>query len=183
LRGDTGAKSEVFVLGETGTSVEDYESRIKSILRHFVLRPRLSKSEKVEKINSEISRVLKNAGIFGHQGDPLNDGRVVPKFVVSAEKDIVADFAYQSTTLKIVTTLELRGARTAHGKACEKGATLYFAKEKFGSSMRPFGVFAANPSDIEEHRSEIEILRSFSDGNVFNWANAQDRQKFQTSLY
>jgi hypothetical protein len=146
-------------------------------------RARLSRTEKVEKINSEISRVLKTAGIFGHQGDPLNDGRVVPKFVISAEKDIVADFAYQSTTLKIVTTLELRGARAAHGKACEKGATLYFAKEKFGEDMRPFGVFAANPSDLDEHRSEIEILRSFSDGNVFNWANARDRQKFQSSLY
>jgi hypothetical protein len=179
--------SEVFVLGSTGTFVastpDEYESRIQSILAHLVNKPRLSRRERQEKINSEIAKVLKNAGVFGRQGDSIDGGRVVPKFVVSEEKSVIADFAYKTAKLKIVSTLDLRSARAAHGKACEKGATLYFAKEKFGDSVRPFGVYAATAEDAEMHRSEIEVLRSFAEGNVFNWTSAQDRQKFTTSFY
>ncbi|MGO4837581.1 hypothetical protein AB4144_35580, partial [Rhizobiaceae sp. 2RAB30] len=86
--------------------------------------------------------------------------------------------------LKVVSTLELRGlTASAHAKACEKGATLYFAKEQFGKKVKPFGVYAVNPSEAEQHRGEIEILTSFADGNAFNWMDANDRMKFRAALY
>lgn len=179
--------SEVFTIGRPGSFLalnnSEYEDRVKSILEYFVLRPVLSKKEKTEKINSEIARALKSAGVYGQPGQSIDEGRVIPKFVVSDEKDIVADFAYRTSRLKIVSTLDLRTAKSLHGKACEKGATLYFAKEKFGPEMQPFGVYAVEPKDKSAKRSEIEILRSFADGNVFNWSDAQDRRRFNTALY
>lgn len=183
-----GFRSETFVLGKLGSLVasnpQEYEIAVKKILFLFVDKPSLSKKEKQQRINSEISAMLRKVGVLGHRGDSIEDGKVIANFVVSEEKDIVADFAYKPNGLKVVSTLELRGITSAaHGKACEKGATLYFAKDRYKSDVKVFGVYAASPAETETHRSEIEILRSFADGNAFNWMNPQDRQKFQSSLY
>jgi len=179
--------SEVFILGEPGvfvaSSQDEYESRVRSILNHFVFRPKLSRKEKTEKINSEIARALKNVGVLARPDENINDGKIISRFVVSEEKDIIADFAYKTNVLKVVSTLDLRVARPAHSRACEKGATLYFAKQKFGDGISTFGVYAANSTDIEVHKSEIEILRGFAGGDIFNWSDARDRQRFTSALY
>jgi hypothetical protein len=179
--------SEVFALGDVRTlraNESDYEDRIKSILSTLVDRPVLSRKEKQERINTEIAKVLKRAGVLGEKGDAIETQRVIPKFVVSEEKDIVADFAYAgSERLKIVSTLDLRGERGAHGKACEKGATLYFAEERYGDRTLTMGVYAASPPERETHKGEIEILNSFAHGNTFNWMDAAERQRFQHALY
>tara|TARA_R110002074_G_scaffold2631_8_gene15048 strand:- start:1878 stop:2621 length:744 start_codon:yes stop_codon:yes gene_type:complete len=181
-------RSEIFMIGKLGELVaetpEQYEAAIKKILGFFVDKPTLSRKEKQQKINSEISAMLKDVGVLAHKGQTIDDGKVIPRFVISEEKDIVADFAYKPNGLKVVSTLELRGAITAaHSRACEKGATLFFAKEKFGAEVKSFGVYAANPLELETHRGEIEILRSFADGNAFNWMDASDRQRFRAALY
>jgi hypothetical protein len=188
LSEELGAMSQVFALARAGTlraAVGNYEERLKNLLDHLVVRPVLTRGEKQEKINSEISKVLKKAGVLGRKGDTFDDYKVMSRFVVSAEKEIVADFAYKGASkIKVVSTLDLRGAKSAHGKACEKGATLYFAKEQFGDKVTtPFGLFAASPVECEMHSGEIEILKSFADGNAFNWANARDRQRFQHAFY
>ena len=181
-------QSEVFVLGKPGDirarSPEEYETAIRRILATFVDKPQLTRKEKQHKINTEISQMLRQVGVLGERGQGLEDGKVVPKFVVSADKEIVADFAYKPNGLKVVSTLELRGVSTsAHAKACEKGATLYFAKQQFGKEVKPFGVYAVTPDQLNIHKGEIEILTSFADGNVFNWMDPKDRQKFKAALY
>jgi hypothetical protein len=182
------AQSEVFLLGKAGDvrarTGEEFDVAIRKILSLFVEKPTLSRTEKQQKINTEISAMLRQVGVLGERGQTLDDGKVIPKFVVSEEKEIVADFAYRPNGLKVVSTLDLRGAITGtHAKACEKGATLYFAKQRFGDDVRPFGVYAASRSEIDIHKGEIEILSSFADGNVFNWTDPKDRQKFKTALY
>jgi hypothetical protein len=179
--------SEVFTFGTRGilrVGAHDYEERVASILKFLVDRPVLSRRQKQERINTEISRVLKKAGVLSERGETIEDHKVVSRFVVSAEKAVVADFAYKATSaLKVVSTLDLRGANSAHAKACEKGATLYFAKEQFGSNTMPFGIYAIAPAAAAEHRGEIEILGSFAEGNTFNWLDAADRRRFQHSFY
>jgi len=76
----------------------------------------------------------------------------------------------------------MRYAKALHAKACEKGATLYFAQEAFGNECNPIGVYAVNPLEMDAHRSEIEIMRSFARGNAFNWLEASERGKFLTAL-
>ncbi|MEX0404060.1 hypothetical protein ABGN05_00110 [Aquibium sp. LZ166] len=181
-------QSEVFVLGKPGEirarSPEEYETAVRRILSTFVDKPQLSRREKQQKINTEISQMLRQVGVLGERGQRLDEGKVVPKFVISEEKEIVADFAYRPNGLKVVSTLELRGVSTgAHAKACEKGATLYFAKQKFGAEVKPFGVYAVTPDQRDIHKGEIEILTSFADGNAFNWMDPKDRQKFKAALY
>jgi hypothetical protein len=180
--------SEVFLFSPTGTFVSEtndqYEDRIKGILNHFVSKPALSRKEKQQKINAEISKLLKSRGMFSRDTDDINNHKVISKFIVSQEKDIVADFAYKNGSLRVVSTLDLRSATTAHSRACEKGATLYFAKERFGhDAVSPMGVYAANPLEIDSHKGEIEILKSFADGNIFNWSDAQERMNFIQALY
>lgn len=180
--------SEVFRLGKPGELVantdDEYEIAIKKILNFFVTKPSLSGREKQQKINSEISSMLRKGGLLGDKNSRIEDGKVVTKFVISEEKEIVADFAYKPNGLKVVSTLDLRGLRSAaHSKACEKGATLYFAREQFGKSVKSLGVYAADPVEVEVHRSEIEILSSFAEGNAYNWLVPKDRQKFQHELY
>ncbi|WP_438754114.1 hypothetical protein [Pararhizobium sp. O133] len=181
-------QSEVFVLGKPGDirarTSEEYDAAIRKILSVFVDKPALSRKEKQQKINTEISTMLRQVGVLGERGQTLEDGKVIPKFVVSEEKEIVADFAYKTNGLKVVSTLELRGITTnAHGKACEKGATLYFAKQRFGEQVKPLGVYAVSPEEASVHKGEIEILTSFAEGNVFNWSDPKDRQKFKAALY
>lgn len=181
-------QSEVFILGRPGAirahSVEEYESAVKRILATFVDKPMLSRAERQQRINTEITAMLRQVGVLAQRGQRLEDGKVIPKFLVSEEKDIVADFAYKTDRLKVVSTLELRGISTSmHAKACEKGATLYFAKQRFGGDVRPLGVYAATPEEFEAHKGEIEILKSFADGNAFNWMDAKDRQSFKAALY
>lgn len=186
--GPPGLRNEVFSLSKPGELVADtdeqYEAEVRRVLFHFVDRPVLSRKEKQKKINSEISSMLKQGGLLASRSDTIDDGKVVANFVVSEDKAMVADFAYKPNGLKIVSTLELRGLTTAaHGKACEKGATLFFAKERFGDTVRTFGVYAASESEVATHRSEIEILTGFADGNSFNWMVPSDRQKFRHALY
>jgi hypothetical protein len=178
----------VFGLGKVGQFLaetpEQYEAAIKKILTYFVDKPSLSRAEKQLKINSEISKVLKLKGVLGSAGQSIDDGMVISKFVISEEKDMVADFAYKSRGLKIVSTLDLRGVNSAHSRACVKGVVLHFAKRAFANeNVTPFSVYAASPSEAETHRGEIEIMRDFADGNVFNWMDAQDRRRFQAALY
>jgi len=180
--------SEVFFLGRPGEiqarSPEEYERAVQKILATFVEKPRLTRKEKQLKINTEISQMLRRVGVLGERGQGLDAGKVVPKFVVSEEKEIVADFAYKPNGLKVVSTLELRGLSTsAHAKACEKGATLYFAKQRFGKDVRTLGVYAATRDQLDIHKGEIEILTSFADGHAFNWMDPVDRQKFKAALY
>lgn len=180
--------SEVFQLGRPGDLVantdEEYEIAVKKILNFFVDKPALSRREKQQKINSEISVMLKRGGLLGDKNNKIEDGKVIPGFVISEEKDVIADFAYKPNGLKVVSTLELRGLKNAaHGKACEKGATLYFARERFKDGVKTLGVYAADPIEAETHRSEIEVLGGFAEGNIYNWLIPTDRQKFQHALY
>ncbi|WP_430439142.1 hypothetical protein [Shinella sp.] len=181
-------QSEVFILGKPGDirarTDEEYEAAVKRILSTFVDKPSLSRREKQQKINTEIAAMLRQVGVLGERGQGLDDGKVVPKFVVSEEKEIVADFAYKANGLKVVSTLEFRGlSSNAHAKACEKGATFYFAKQRFGPEVKPLGVYAALSEQIEMHKGEIEILTSFADGNSYNWLDLKDRQRFKAALY
>jgi len=180
--------SQVFSLGRVGTlvaSVDDYEKRVRSILTMLVDKPTLTRREKTEKINSEIAKMLKGAGLLAGRGQTIDDNRVVSRFVVDEEKKIIADFAYRTTQMtKIVSTLDLRSVSSAHLKACEKGATLYFAKNRFGRQYTaPFGIYAASPIEAEEHKGEIDILSDFADGKIFNWQVAQERQHFRHEFY
>lgn len=182
------AYSDVFSMSRTGSlsfdGVMDYEAQVQSILDHYVTRPTLTRSQRQQKINSEITRMLKKAGVLGGRGATIEDHVVIPKFVISQEKDLVADFAYKNGALKVVATLDLRTAKSAHSKACEKGATLYFAKEKFGKKrVKPLAVFAVHPNEKHARRGEIDILTSFADGNAFNWLDANDLRKFKAALY
>ncbi|MGO8243468.1 hypothetical protein [Rhizobium johnstonii] len=181
-------QSEVFVLGRPGEiharSREEYEKAVRKILSTFVEKPSLSRKEKQQKINTEISAMLRQVGVLGERGQGLDEGKVIPKFVVSKDKEIVADFAYKPNGLKVVSTLELRGMPSgAHSKACEKGATLYFAKQRFGSDVKPLGVYAVTSEQLVMFKGEIEILTSFAEGNSFNWLDPTDRQKFKAALY
>ena len=180
--------SQIFEASEVGTltvhSDAEDQDRVNSILQHLVKKPSLTKADKQQKINSEISKMLKRAEVLATKGQTIDDHKVVKRFIISPDKEIVADFAYKGKKLKIVSTLDMRGYKSSHSKACEKGATLYFAKETFGkNNVTPLGVFAVNPLEEKQHSSEIEILRSFADGNAFNWLNATERQKFASALY
>jgi hypothetical protein len=115
--------------------------------------------------------------------ETIDSHKVVQRYVISQEKDIVADFAYKNGSMKVVSTLDLRSTKSAHSRACEKGATLFFAKQEYGSQTRPFGVYAVSPEEEATRRSEIEILSGFADGNVFNWLSIEDRQRFSAAFY
>lgn len=186
LRESLGASSEIFSLSEMGSIAgrpEEYEDGIKAILGRYVDRPKLSRRERQQRINYEIARTLRNAGILSLKGQTIEDHKVVRQFVISNEKKLVADFAYKNGSMKVVSTLDLRIDRAAHAQACEKGAILYFAKEKFGSTLRPFAVYAARPDEAEARKPEIEILSGFADGNAFNWLDIEDRQRFSKAFY
>jgi hypothetical protein len=187
LRERIGAVSEIFSLSQMGSLVigkpEEYEESVAAILHRYVDRPKLSRREKQQKINAEIARTLRNAGVLQAKGETIDSHKVVQRYVISQEKDIVADFAYKNGSMKVVSTLDLRSTKSAHSRACEKGATLFFAKQEYGSQTRPFGVYAVSPEEEATRRSEIEILSGFADGNVFNWLSIEDRQRFSAAFY
>lgn len=181
-------QSEIFSLSAPGDLLartpEEYESAVRKVLSLFVDKPALTRGERQQKINSEISSMIRQQGFLGEKTDTIDGGKVISHFVVSEKQDAVADFAYKTNFLKVVSTLDLRGLKiAAHGKACEKGATLYFAKKVFGNSVAPFGVYAANKSESATHRTEIDILDSFADGNIFNWNDTKDKIRFRQALY
>ena len=186
LRERIGVISEIFTLSDLGSMLADektYEQRISAILQTYVNRPQLTRRQKEQKINAEIARYFKNAGILVGKGQTIEDHKVVAKYMISEEEDIRADFAYKNGRMKVVSTLDLRTNQAAHSRACERGAVLYFAKEKFGSTTRPFGIYAVAEHQREERHSEIKILESFADGNIFNWLDIQDRQRFSAEFY
>lgn len=180
------ALTEDFCLGSPGIfSDEGSDSKIaiRRILDQYVVRPKLARGEKRSRINREISNVFSRAGILGRRGETLDNKQVIARYPISREAQVTADFAYMPDELKVVATLDLRGKAGNHGRACEKGAIFYFARKEFGEQTRPFGIFAVEPSNLERHRAEIEVLEGFADGRVFNWHDLADRQKFQMEFY
>ena len=179
--------SETFVPSDLGElhlrSESEYEERIDSILASLIMKPTLSRGEKKARINSEISKMLQAQQVLAKRGQTIDDHVVVRSFVVSQEKSLVADFAYKNGSYRIVSTLDLRTSGAAHGKACERGATLHFARESLGSETKTLAVYAVDPLEIKTRSAEIDILKGFSGGNAFNWLNASEQQKFRHLLY
>jgi hypothetical protein len=179
--------SKIFMPSDLGSAIvnttDEYEDRVNSILNTLVVRPSLTKGEKQARINSEISKMLTAQQVLATKGQTIDDHKVVRGFVVSKDKELVADFAYRNGTLRVVATLEMRGTTAAHGKACEKGATLHFAREVFGSNTSTLAVYAVSPLDIKARSAEIDILKGFSNGNAFNWLDPSEQRTFRHLLY
>lgn len=181
------ALSETFAPSEVGVMVIDseseYESRVDSILSSLIAKPSLSKRQRKAHINSEIAKTLEKQQVLARRNQTINDHVVVRSFVVDQTKDLVADFAYKNGLLKIVATLDMRTAGPSHGKACERGATLHFARELFGSATLPLAVYAVSPLELKSRSAEVDILKGFSSGNAFNWLDASEQRKFREMLY
>jgi hypothetical protein len=182
-----GFTSETFSFSEPGeiavpSDPTAYEARIQKVMEAYVIRPKLSKAEKQLRINTEISKFLKARKVLAKKGQTIDDHRVIPKFVVAPDKDLVADFAYKNGIYRFVATVDMRGSGGGHAKACERGATLHFAKANFGDNSRLIAVYAVEPFLAPSRSSEIEILKDFSGGIAFNWLDTRSRQEFEDIL-
>jgi hypothetical protein len=179
--------SDVFKVekfGEIRCESKNVQQHVEEILKTFVCRPTLSRKEKRARINTEMAKIFKAGGLLGDPDQGIDSGRVVQKFTVSEAKGAVVDFAYRTNRLKVVSTLDLRSTKiAAHARACERGSSLYFARQAYGSELQAFAVFAAPPSNIEEFQSEIEVLKDFSGGNAFNWINPEEQRAFRSLFY
>ncbi|MGO4838788.1 hypothetical protein AB4144_41725, partial [Rhizobiaceae sp. 2RAB30] len=82
IRGRQLTDSEVFSLSKPGDiradTPEAYDAAIRKALSVFVDRPTLSRREKQQKINSEISAMLKQVGVLASKGQTIDDGKVIP---------------------------------------------------------------------------------------------------------
>lgn len=89
LRDRIGAVSEIFSLSNLGALAADpdkpgeYESRVAAVLRTYVDQPRLSKGERQHRINAEIAKMLRKAGVFYRKGETIEDHKVVPRYARS----------------------------------------------------------------------------------------------------
>lgn len=179
--------SKVFIPSDTGlfviNSASEYEERVNSIVDTLIAKVYQPRTERQPKINTEISHTLAAAEVLAKRKETIDDHKVVRNFVVSHDKELVADFAYKNGALRIVATLDMRSAGNFHGKACEKGATLHFARKAFGKTTRTLAVYAVPPVEAHAHSAEIGILQDFSEGGAFNWLDAGDQQKFRRLLY
>lgn len=178
--------SDVFTLSALGTITakpEDLERQLQHVIKAYVARPKLSKTEKQDKINAELKKFFRSKELLASRGDPIEDHKVHAKFVVSEAKQIFADFALKSGHMKIAATLDFRTPVPMRSKAFEKGGTLWFAEKELGSDTEVFGVYAATPDAIETHKTELDIFKEYAGGNVFNWMVAKDAQRFAERFY
>ena len=179
--------SDTFRVSDPGVlTIDDssqYDERVESILKSLVAKPSPKKEEGQDKINSEIARILKMADVLAARGQTINDNKVVRNFEISHEKKMKADFAYKNGVYKIVSTLDLRSSASKHGKACEKGAALHFARQEFGPSTVTMAVYAVDRANEKLRASEIDIIRSFAGGAAYNWLSASDQREFRSKLY
>ena len=64
--------SQIFEASEVGNTTvhsdAEYEDKVNSILQHLVKKPSLTKADKQQKINSEISKMLKRAEVLATKG-------------------------------------------------------------------------------------------------------------------
>jgi len=109
-----GFYSQVFKVSDPGQfiveSETDYETRVRDILHTLVIRPQIEKPDRQQpKINKEIKQDLVQSDVMAKRNDTIESHRVVANFVVSEEREAVADFAYKNGSLRIVSTLDLRG--------------------------------------------------------------------------
>ena len=178
--------SEIFKISALGTiqaKPEDFERQLQQVLKAYVSRPKLSRAEKQDKINTELKKFFRSKEILAKPGDDMGDRKVHASFVVSQSKSIVADFALQAKNMRIAATLDFRRPVAVRAKVFEKGGTLWFAKNELGSSTELFGVYAASDESVEEHRAELAIFNDYAGGNTFNWLVAKDQQRFAQNFY
>jgi hypothetical protein len=162
-------------------NVNQYEGELADILATLVTRPRPAQRVKTTRINTEIARTFRTAGVLAAPGEGIDAHRVVQNYSVSQADDLTADFAVKNGAWHVVATLDLRRANVGKGQAAIKAITLDRADQAFSGTVRKYGVYAA-PADADQFRPHIHLLREYAD-NVYNWLDQREREAYMRAIY
>jgi Protein of unknown function (DUF3037) len=161
-------------------SVEEYEGRIKEILTSLVIRPKIEARPKSTRINTEISRHLKNFKVLANRDETIDAHRVVRDFYISKEEELIADFALKNGGMHITATLDLRKSHVRLDEAALKAITLDKAKQIYDSKVKRFSVYAVSEG-VQQFKPHIELLKDYSD-KAYNWQDESERTEFTMEL-
>jgi hypothetical protein len=160
---------------------DEYAARIKQIMESLVLRPRGPSHTRTTRINTEIARQFKVLQVLATPEQTINDHKLVRDFSISAEEELVADFALRNGQMHVAATLDLRKARTRLDEAALKAVTLDKAKEVYPDGVRRIGVYAAPLGTHHDYRAHIELLKDYSDV-TYNWLAPDDQRTFTRDI-
>lgn len=159
------------------SDLADYEGRVGEILTALVARPRKEKgSATTTRINTEMAREFKRTKVLAESGDDIESHKIVRGFVVSADENLAADFAYKNGRYHIAATLDLRRLNVPMGEAALKAVTLDKAKQRFPDGVALTGVYALGASP-EQFKPQLELLKDYAD-QTFNWLDPEQRRAF-----
>lgn len=161
------------------TSDEDYEQQIKEVMAALVLKQKVKIAAKKTGINTELAKSFKAIKALASKEEGIDSKKIVREYTVSAEDNLVADFAWKNGKLNFAATLDLRSGGVLHGTAALKAITLDKAQTQFGGDQKVnrIGIYAVAPSMELEHRAHLSLLKDYSD-TTFNWALPGDQKKF-----
>lgn len=183
--GQSPALDPVFHASELGwlsiNAPEEYEVRVKEILAALVNKPKSPTIRKSTRINTEIARQLRQYKILARPDEEITSHKVVRDFLVSAEEELIADFALRNGAMHVAATLDFRKAHVRLDEAALKAVVLDKANDKFANGVSLLGVYAATPDMEQQFKPHLELLRDYAH-QTYNWLEPTERLAFTSSI-
>lgn len=160
-----------------------YDEKINQLMRELVLPPpRASEgSVRYSRLESQIRSDLRKQGLFSLELDDIHKHKVVPRYPIEGQENLVADFAMRNGVLHVCAALDLRGKEETirldkFRQGAVKAITLDRAR-KTEKGCKTFAVIAAPEDILHIAQPHIAMLHDYSH-QVFNLMDAEGADGF-----
>ena len=164
---------------------ETYERRVADLMDRLV-RPKrkIVHHASDSRISSDFRKKLKSRGILGGSLADIDRHLVVPRFPISAQLDLYADFALKNGAMNLVKTIDFRSKNAPSAEkfreACAVSFSFVKSLEEFKTPRR-FVLYAADKDVISTVDRHLNVLSEDAD-YVLNYESTVDRRFLLDSL-
>ena len=159
---------------------EEYELRVREVLRSFVMKAGPDRKPREPRINTEIAQEFRRKKALAKKTEGLFSHKVVRNVEFEKHKGLKADFVLKNGVYHVTATLDLRKTNVKLDEACLKAVVLDKADDEFKGETRRFGVYATE--DASSFREHIELLSDYAD-EVYNWLDPNEREVYQRKMF
>lgn len=149
-----------------------YEAELKSLMDEMVNPPTAiaQGTQRFSRLESQIKKDFRKRGLLSEEPDGINDRRVVHRYPILPDENLVADFAYRSDHMIVVAAVDFRAKPETlrvdkHKQTAVKSIMLDRATALF--QAKPMALIAANEEQLELASHSIKMLNDYAD-QVFN---------------
>lgn len=149
----------------------EYAAKIAMML-HSLTEPNPKKGKPYEpksRLSMDMKTLFSMHGWLGRKQDDINKHLIVPKFTISQEENVVADFCLRNGRLHVIETIDFRTENHSSKRTEAQSKALVFdmAYETEGKPVAAYAI-VAGAIENKEAKNSVKLLSRYAD-HVIDW--------------